>query len=220
MLTPTRSRRWRGLGVGASRRRLAAAIAVADSRSRRPVQRRNELRARRRLCDEGRRGAAGSDRRGLRGLRRQRPAEDRQLRAHRRADRRLAGRAGRAGIGRRAANALAADPRRRVFVVYLDIEHVDSTGSYNIKEPLIELLTRMMGPDDLVGVMTPHDEPCGDHVRPPDASDRGRPAPQLDLGPPRVRLMLDERGAALRLLSCRPTPGDQPVRRLANGAWR
>ncbi|HMC78766.1 MAG TPA: VWA domain-containing protein [Vicinamibacterales bacterium] len=54
-----------------------------------------------------------------------------------------------------AANQLAADPRRRVFVVYLDIEHVSYEGSYKIKEPLIDLLTRIMGPDDLVGVMTP-----------------------------------------------------------------
>jgi VWFA-related protein len=54
-----------------------------------------------------------------------------------------------------AANQLAADPRRRVFVVYLDIEHVSYDGSHNIKEPLIDLLTRIMGPDDLVGVMTP-----------------------------------------------------------------
>ena len=54
-----------------------------------------------------------------------------------------------------AANELAADPRRRVFVLYLDIEHVSVEGSHHIKEPLIELLTRIMGPDDLVGVMTP-----------------------------------------------------------------
>jgi VWFA-related protein len=54
-----------------------------------------------------------------------------------------------------AANQLAADPRRRVFVVYLDIEHVSYDGSHNIKEPLIDLMTRIMGPDDLVGVMTP-----------------------------------------------------------------
>lgn len=54
-----------------------------------------------------------------------------------------------------AANQLAADPRRRVFVVYLDIEHVSYEGSHKIKEPLIDLLTRVMGPDDLVGVMTP-----------------------------------------------------------------
>jgi VWFA-related protein len=55
----------------------------------------------------------------------------------------------------RAANELAADPRRRVFVVYLDIEHVSVIGSHSIKEPLIDLLTRIMSPDDLVGVMTP-----------------------------------------------------------------
>jgi VWFA-related protein len=54
-----------------------------------------------------------------------------------------------------AANALAADPRRRVFVLYLDTEHVGYEGSYRIKEPLIELMTRVMGADDLVGVMTP-----------------------------------------------------------------
>jgi VWFA-related protein len=54
-----------------------------------------------------------------------------------------------------AANALAADPRRRVFVLYLDIEHVGVEGSHKIKEPLIDLMTRIMGPDDLVGVMTP-----------------------------------------------------------------
>jgi VWFA-related protein len=54
-----------------------------------------------------------------------------------------------------AANALAADPRRRVFVVYLDTENVGIVGSHSIKEPLINLMTRVMGPDDLVGVMTP-----------------------------------------------------------------
>ena len=49
-----------------------------------------------------------------------------------------------------AANALAADPRRRVFVIYLDTGHVDFEGSYAIKEPLIELMQRVMGDDDLV----------------------------------------------------------------------
>ena len=54
-----------------------------------------------------------------------------------------------------AANALVADARRRVFVIYLDNQHVGVEGSYKIKEPLIELMQRMMGPDDLVGVMFP-----------------------------------------------------------------
>lgn len=58
-----------------------------------------------------------------------------------------------------AANELAADPRRRVFVIYLDNQHVGYEGSYAIKEPLIDLMQRMMGADDLVGVMTPNMSP-------------------------------------------------------------
>ena len=53
------------------------------------------------------------------------------------------------------ANQAAGDPHRRVFVIYLDIEHVDVAGSYQIKEPLIDLMNRVMTDDDLVGVMTP-----------------------------------------------------------------
>ncbi len=58
-----------------------------------------------------------------------------------------------------AANALAADPRRRVFVIYLDTGHVDFTGSYRIQEPLIELMQRVMSEDDLVAIMTPEMSP-------------------------------------------------------------
>ncbi len=58
-----------------------------------------------------------------------------------------------------AANQLAADPRRRVFVIYLDIEHVGVEGSHAIKEPLIDLMQRMMGEDDLVAVITPEMSP-------------------------------------------------------------
>jgi VWFA-related protein len=50
---------------------------------------------------------------------------------------------------------LAADPHRRVFVIYLDIEHVDVIGSHQIKEPLIDLMNRVMSDDDLVAIMTP-----------------------------------------------------------------
>jgi VWFA-related protein len=49
----------------------------------------------------------------------------------------------------------AADPHRRVFVIYLDIEHVDVTGSHDIKQPLIDFMNRVMSNDDLVGIMTP-----------------------------------------------------------------
>ena len=35
---------------------------------------------------------------------------------------------------------LAADPHRRVFVIYLDIEHVEYGGSHNVMEPLIDFM--------------------------------------------------------------------------------
>lgn len=55
----------------------------------------------------------------------------------------------------REANAMAADPRSRVFVLFLDTHHVDVGGSHDIQQPLIRLLDRIIGQDDLVGVMTP-----------------------------------------------------------------
>jgi len=45
--------------------------------------------------------------------------------------------------------------RARVFVVFLDPGHVDLGGSHNIRRPLVEALDGIIGPDDLVGVMTP-----------------------------------------------------------------
>src|SRR5690242_11292022 len=57
------------------------------------------------------------------------------------------------------ANQMAEDPHRRVFVVYLDIEHVDVAGSHSIKEPLIDFMNRVMGDDDLLAVMTPEMSP-------------------------------------------------------------
>jgi VWFA-related protein len=48
-----------------------------------------------------------------------------------------------------------ADPRARVFVIFLDPGHVDIGGSYNIRRPLIDTLNRAIGVDDLVAVMTP-----------------------------------------------------------------
>ena len=47
------------------------------------------------------------------------------------------------------------NPRARVFVLFLDTNHVTMAGSWTIREPLIRLLERLMGPEDLVGVMTP-----------------------------------------------------------------
>jgi VWFA-related protein len=55
----------------------------------------------------------------------------------------------------RDAERMAANPRNRVFVIFLDVPHVQVASSHAIKEPLIRLFARMMGPDDLVAVMTP-----------------------------------------------------------------
>jgi len=51
--------------------------------------------------------------------------------------------------------AMAADPHNRVFVIFLDTYHVSYDGSYNIRRPLINMIDRLLGPDDLVGVITP-----------------------------------------------------------------
>jgi len=49
----------------------------------------------------------------------------------------------------------AQNPRARVFVLFLDINHVSVEGSHDIRRPLVEALDRLIGPDDLVAVMTP-----------------------------------------------------------------
>jgi VWFA-related protein len=49
---------------------------------------------------------------------------------------------------------MAANPRSRVFIVFLDVPHVTVTGAHAINQPLIRLLDRVLAPEDLVGVMT------------------------------------------------------------------
>jgi len=55
--------------------------------------------------------------------------------------------------------AMLEQSRARVFVLFLDTYHVDVGGSHNIRKPLVEALDRMIGADDLVGVMTPEMSP-------------------------------------------------------------
>lgn len=55
----------------------------------------------------------------------------------------------------RQGNQMAEDPRARVFVIFLDTYHVSVMGSHNIRKPLIALMDRVIGADDLVGFMTP-----------------------------------------------------------------
>jgi VWFA-related protein len=50
--------------------------------------------------------------------------------------------------------ALAADPHRRVFVTFLDTLHTTVGESHAARKPLVDLLDRIVGPDDLFGVTT------------------------------------------------------------------
>src|SRR5687767_13310783 len=51
--------------------------------------------------------------------------------------------------------AAAQDPRARVFVLFLDTNHVDGGASRRLQKPLVDALDRLIGPDDLLAVMTP-----------------------------------------------------------------
>jgi VWFA-related protein len=54
-----------------------------------------------------------------------------------------------------ASRQLTANPRNRVFVLFLDTPHVSVEGGWHAREPLIRMIDRVLGPDDLVGIMTP-----------------------------------------------------------------
>lgn len=49
----------------------------------------------------------------------------------------------------------AADPRRRVFVIFLDTYHVSQASAMRARPALVRFLQRIIGPDDLVAAMTP-----------------------------------------------------------------
>lgn len=53
----------------------------------------------------------------------------------------------------------AADPRRRVYVVFLDTWHTTFEGAVRARRPLVNMLERLIGPDDLFAVMTPDMDP-------------------------------------------------------------
>jgi VWFA-related protein len=57
--------------------------------------------------------------------------------------------------GLRESREAAADPRARVFVIFLDTYHTQLDGSANMRKPLVAFLDRVLGDDDLVALMTP-----------------------------------------------------------------
>jgi VWFA-related protein len=50
---------------------------------------------------------------------------------------------------------MAADPRARLFVIFLDTYHTQFEGSATMRKPLVNFIDRVLGPDDMVAVMTP-----------------------------------------------------------------
>ena len=54
---------------------------------------------------------------------------------------------------------MARDPEARIFVIFMDLWNVQVEGSYHAKAPIMALLNRVIGQDDLVGVFTPDMSP-------------------------------------------------------------
>jgi|SoiMethySBSTD1v2_1073268.scaffolds.fasta_scaffold00056_14 VWFA-related protein len=50
---------------------------------------------------------------------------------------------------------MAGNPRTRVFVIFLDTYHTQIEGSAIMRQPLINFVDRVLGPDDMVALMTP-----------------------------------------------------------------
>ena len=50
---------------------------------------------------------------------------------------------------------MAGDARARVFVIFLDTYHTQVEGSATMRQPLMNFIDRVLGPDDMVAVMTP-----------------------------------------------------------------
>src|SRR5947209_15668872 len=44
--------------------------------------------------------------------------------------------------------AMLEESRARVFVLFLDVNHVDVSGSHNIRKPLTDALNQLIGPED------------------------------------------------------------------------
>ena len=53
----------------------------------------------------------------------------------------------------------AADPRRRVFAIFLDTWHTNFASAVYARKPLVNMLERLIGPDDLFAIMTPDMDP-------------------------------------------------------------
>ena len=72
--------------------------------------------------------------------------------------------------------------RARLIVIFLDTYHVDYAGSHRMQRTLVNLLNRVVGPDDLFAVMTPDMSAKDICVRAAHGDGRGLPVSVLVLG--------------------------------------
>ena len=95
----------------------------------------------------------------------------------------------------------AQNPRARVFVVFLDVNHVSVEGSHRIRQPLVDTLNRLIGPDDVFAVMTPEMSARDITFARRTTTIEGYPDTLLDLGRALPDFEGSRRGAVPRLLS-------------------
>ena len=115
-------------------------------------------------------------------------------------------------------NKLAADPRNRVFVIFLDHFHSSLAGSYSVARPIITMLNRLLTPTDLFGVATALMQPRELILGRLTTIDRRSVAEELDVGSAEGRGQLRAAGGTARgLLRREDRPdGDRPHARRAN----
>ena len=120
----------------------ASAGTAAETVSRRSaaaIQNRRELRPGRRLSDERRQARGGPARRGLRAARERGEAAGAGVRARR--DQSGGPQSMRVEANTvRGGEQMASNPRNRVFVIFLDIPHVDIASGHHINQPLVRLI--------------------------------------------------------------------------------
>ena len=52
------------------------------------------------------------------------------------------------------------NPRARLFVLFLDVPNVSVHGTWTVREPLVRFMDRVLGEEDLIGIMTPAMSPA------------------------------------------------------------
>ena len=121
--------------------------------------------------------------------------------------------------GLRASREAAGDPRSRVFVIFLDTYHTQLEGSSIMRKPLAAFLDRVLGPDDLVALMTPEMAGSDIALGPQDRRDREDRQRGM-VGPSRAHRWEGSEGALVRRVSPRAPERDQSSARRPVAATR